>query len=170
MLRLWRGWRAPGPNRNHARDGNPLHTSQEGSPSEGTAGEIGARVQGRRRGGQVPGRIPGSVESEFDHNPTGSLGQKARAEGLAQNGTALVLTSEHPPPPGVSMDTGSSQESSESTWKAAQEARAHNTQRQLSDRRQGNFIACGAGSDTREGGVGQAPASVARGPPPWPSP
>lgn len=78
----------------HRREGKSLrgdswgNRSQNPEQKEGRAGSPG-----------------GASESpEISHTP---------AEGLAQNGTALILTCEGPP--GVSADTGSS----ESTWRAA---------------------------------------------------
>lgn len=92
------------------------HHRREGQSLRGDSWKNQSQNPGQkeRRAGSPGGA---SESPEISHTPAGSLGQKVLAEGLTQNGTALILTCVGAP--GVSTDTGSSQESSESTWKAA---------------------------------------------------
>lgn len=79
----------------HRREGKALRGNSWRSRSQNPG-------QKERRAG-FPGGASKSPES--CHTPAGPLGQKALAEGLAQSGTALILTREGPP--AVSADTGS---------------------------------------------------------------
>lgn len=80
------------------------HHRREGKALRGDSWRNRSQNPGQkeRRAGS-PGGASESPES--CHIPAGSLGQKALPKGLAQSGTALILT--HEGPPAVSTDTGS---------------------------------------------------------------